>query len=127
RRRHNGAGLLLARHRPALGGLGERPGLPGRHGDHHAGRRPSGRREPLGRPDVLRRGSPGEVLVTGAIGRRRATRLTRSLPAAVAALTVLVVAGLAVLAPLVAPFDPNQPDLAQMSRPPGGRHLLGTD
>lgn len=65
--------------------------------------------------------------MTGAIGRRRATRLTRSLPAAVAALTVLVVAGLAVLAPLVAPFDPNQPDLAQMSRPPGGRHLLGTD
>jgi peptide/nickel transport system permease protein len=62
--------------------------------------------------------------VTGALRRRR---VTRSLPAALAALVVLAVAVVAALAPALAPYDPNQPNLMHMSRPPGGEHMLGTD
>lgn len=62
--------------------------------------------------------------MTGALRRRR---VTRSLPAALAALVVLAVAVVAALAPALAPYDPNQPNLMHMSRPPGGEHMLGTD
>jgi peptide/nickel transport system permease protein len=62
--------------------------------------------------------------VTGALRRRR---VRRSLPAALAALVVLAVAVVAALAPALAPYDPNQPNLMHMSRPPGGEHMLGTD
>lgn len=58
---------------------------------------------------------------------RRAAKAVRLAPAVIASTLLLAVAVVAVFAPVIAPFDPNQPNLMHMSRPPGGEHLLGTD
>jgi peptide/nickel transport system permease protein len=55
-------------------------------------------------------------------------RLFRSIKLALTSL--LVIAALiaaAIMAPWIAPYDPNQPDMADTLSLPGARHLLGTD
>jgi peptide/nickel transport system permease protein len=42
-------------------------------------------------------------------------------------IVVVCLATAAVLAPLLAPWDPNRPDVRKILDPPSGRHLLGTD
>ena len=42
-------------------------------------------------------------------------------------LVVLALVATALLAPWIAPYDPNQPNMADTLSLPGARHLLGTD
>lgn len=58
---------------------------------------------------------------------RRRFAWGRHLPALIAMVLLGTIAVTAIVAPLLARFDPNLPNLAHMSRPPGGEHLLGTD
>lgn len=51
----------------------------------------------------------------------------RHLPALLAMAVLVTITIVALAAPLLARVDPNLPNLAHMSRPPGGEHLLGTD
>jgi peptide/nickel transport system permease protein len=52
---------------------------------------------------------------------------TRNRLAVIGGVVVLCLAALALLAPLLAPADPNRPDVRQILDPPSRAHLLGTD
>jgi peptide/nickel transport system permease protein len=54
-------------------------------------------------------------------------RFRRNRPAVVGGVFVAILVIVAVFAPLIAPFDPNAQDLNNLTQPPGGAHLLGTD
>jgi len=47
--------------------------------------------------------------------------------ALVGGVVVVCLALLAILAPVLAPWDPNRPDIKRILEPPSGAHLLGTD
>src|SRR5262245_4015461 len=47
--------------------------------------------------------------------------------AVIGGVVVLVLVVLALLAPLLAPWDPNRPDLRNMLGKPSAQHVLGTD
>ena len=47
--------------------------------------------------------------------------------ALVGGVVVVCLALLAILAPVLAPWDPNRPDVKRILEPPSGAHLLGTD
>lgn len=53
--------------------------------------------------------------------------LARNRLAVVGGAVVLCLAGLALLAPLIAPWDPNRPDMKRILEPPSRAHPLGTD
>jgi peptide/nickel transport system permease protein len=52
---------------------------------------------------------------------------TRNRLAVIGGVVVLCLAVLAVLAPVIAPSDPNRPDVRKILAPPSGQHPLGTD
>src|SRR5262245_17040701 len=52
---------------------------------------------------------------------------SRNRLAVAAGAVVLILAGLALLAPVIAPSDPNRPDIKRMLDSPSKRHWLGTD
>jgi peptide/nickel transport system permease protein len=52
---------------------------------------------------------------------------TRNRLAVIGGVVVLCLAVLAVLAPVIAPSDPNRPDVRKILAPPSGPHPLGTD
>ena len=53
--------------------------------------------------------------------------LARNRLALVGGAVVVVLAVLAILAPVLAPWDPNRPDVRKILDPPSTRHWLGTD
>jgi peptide/nickel transport system permease protein len=53
--------------------------------------------------------------------------LSRNRLALVGGAVVLFLAALAILAPVLAPWDPNRPDVKKILIPPSRAHLLGTD
>ena len=53
--------------------------------------------------------------------------LSRNRLALVGGVVVLFLAALAILAPVLAPWDPNRPDVKKILNPPSRAHLLGTD
>jgi peptide/nickel transport system permease protein len=54
-------------------------------------------------------------------------RLLRNGPALVGLVFIAVFVAAAVLAPFIAPYGPLDGSLAERLKPPGGKHLLGTD
>ena len=54
-------------------------------------------------------------------------RLRRNRAAVIGGVVVLLFIAIAILAPLIAPYDPNEGDLAQRLRSFSREHLLGTD
>lgn len=71
--------------------------------------------------------SAGGARLTARRTARRLSTLVRRPTTVVASLILVVVVGAAVFAPVLAPFDPNEPNLARIARPPGGPNPLGTD
>ena len=67
----------------------------------------------------------------GVVAPQRWRRLLYGLAADPRSAAGLVIVGLvavaALIAPLIAPFDAEQPDFANILAPPGGGHLFGTD
>ncbi len=53
--------------------------------------------------------------------------LTKNRLALIGGLVVIALAVLALLAPVLAPWDPNRPDIRKILDPPSGGHPLGTD
>src|SRR5438046_720111 len=53
--------------------------------------------------------------------------LSRNRLALVGGVVVLFLAALAILTPVLAPWDPNRPDVKKILDPPSRTHLLGTD
>jgi len=53
--------------------------------------------------------------------------LARNRLAVLGGVVVIVLATLAILAPVIAPWDPNRPDVRNIVEPPSWRHWLGTD
>lgn len=60
-------------------------------------------------------------------GRRTLRRFLSHRLALVGAVVLVIMAFCAITAPLIAPYDPNQIDLVNISQAPSTEHLLGTD
>ncbi|MBX6390709.1 MAG: ABC transporter permease subunit, partial [Frankia sp.] len=88
-------------------------------------------------PDAVPAGAalPEAAAAPGPVGgrprrrgpRRVAAALTRHPVGAVAGLYLAVLVAVAAAAPLIAPYDPDQQDLAAALSGPSGEHWLGTD
>ncbi|HEU4999494.1 MAG TPA: oligopeptide ABC transporter permease [Lapillicoccus sp.] len=78
--------------------------------------------------DLLDRADDGATSTTPLSPLRLALRRFRKHRLAVTGLVVLVLLVLvAIFAPVLAPYDPNQVDLASFQQPPSSAHWLGTD
>jgi peptide/nickel transport system permease protein len=53
--------------------------------------------------------------------------LRRNRLALIGGVVVACLALLAILAPVIAPWDPNRPDVKKILNPPSHRHVFGTD